>query len=169
MPPHSHPSSILILPLGVPTILLLSCSSSYSYLVAVYLPFLPPGPTWSAFPPPTVDRQPTSMTTTQNKNKSPFLAMSAGCIAGAIEATSVWPMEYIKVGCLLPLLCAAANFPSLVCVRSHRRSYIPNSPTLCFPCNTLTTTQNNNTDRHNCNSSPKPKAPSCPTLEWCQA
>jgi hypothetical protein len=31
------------------------------------------------------------------KKKNPFLAMSAGCIAGGIEATAVWPMEYIKV------------------------------------------------------------------------
>ena len=28
---------------------------------------------------------------------SPLLAMSAGCIAGGIEATAVWPMEFIKV------------------------------------------------------------------------
>lgn len=28
--------------------------------------------------------------------KNPLLAMSAGCIAGGIEATVVWPMEYIK-------------------------------------------------------------------------
>jgi len=30
------------------------------------------------------------------KKKSPLLAMSAGCIAGGIEATAVWPMEFIK-------------------------------------------------------------------------
>lgn len=34
------------------------------------------------------------MATTKKKN--PLLAMSAGCIAGGIEATAVWPMEYIK-------------------------------------------------------------------------
>jgi hypothetical protein len=31
------------------------------------------------------------------KKKNPLLAMSAGCVAGGIEATAVWPMEYIKV------------------------------------------------------------------------
>lgn len=31
------------------------------------------------------------------KKKHPLLALSAGCIAGGIEATAVWPMEYIKV------------------------------------------------------------------------
>ena len=30
------------------------------------------------------------------EKKSPFLPITAGCIAGGIEATSVWPMEYIK-------------------------------------------------------------------------
>jgi solute carrier family 25 citrate transporter 1 len=30
------------------------------------------------------------------KSKNPLTAMSAGCIAGAVEATCVWPMEYIK-------------------------------------------------------------------------
>ena len=28
--------------------------------------------------------------------KSPLLPMAAGCIAGGIEATAVWPMEFIK-------------------------------------------------------------------------
>ncbi|CAJ1933543.1 unnamed protein product [Cylindrotheca closterium] len=30
------------------------------------------------------------------KSKNPLTAMTAGCIAGAVEATCVWPMEYIK-------------------------------------------------------------------------
>jgi solute carrier family 25 citrate transporter 1 len=30
------------------------------------------------------------------KKSNPILAMAAGCIAGGIEATCVWPMEYIK-------------------------------------------------------------------------
>jgi len=30
------------------------------------------------------------------KKKNPFLPLSAGCIAGGIEATAVWPMEFIK-------------------------------------------------------------------------
>jgi hypothetical protein len=31
-----------------------------------------------------------------NENKSHLLPMAAGCVSGAIEATCVWPMEYIK-------------------------------------------------------------------------
>lgn len=31
-----------------------------------------------------------------NKNKNPLTAMMAGCIAGGVEATAVWPMEFIK-------------------------------------------------------------------------
>ena len=31
------------------------------------------------------------------KSKNPLTAMTAGCIAGGVEATAVWPMEYIKV------------------------------------------------------------------------
>jgi len=30
------------------------------------------------------------------KSNNPLTAMSAGCIAGAVEATCVWPMEYMK-------------------------------------------------------------------------
>lgn len=30
------------------------------------------------------------------KKKSPLLPMAAGCVAGGIEATAVWPMEFIK-------------------------------------------------------------------------
>ena len=30
------------------------------------------------------------------KSNNPLTAMSAGCIAGAVEATAVWPMEFIK-------------------------------------------------------------------------
>jgi solute carrier family 25 citrate transporter 1 len=30
------------------------------------------------------------------KSKNPLTAMAAGCIAGSIEATAVWPMEFIK-------------------------------------------------------------------------
>lgn len=35
-------------------------------------------------------------TQTSNKKPNPLISLSAGCIAGAIEATSVWPMEYMK-------------------------------------------------------------------------
>lgn len=31
------------------------------------------------------------------KKNNPLAALAAGCIAGGIEATAVWPMEYIKV------------------------------------------------------------------------
>lgn len=30
------------------------------------------------------------------KSQNPLTAMTAGCIAGAVEATAVWPMEFIK-------------------------------------------------------------------------
>ena len=30
------------------------------------------------------------------KSSNPLTAMSAGCIAGAVEATCVWPMEFMK-------------------------------------------------------------------------
>ncbi len=31
-----------------------------------------------------------------NKKPNPFISLGAGCISGAIEASAVWPMEYIK-------------------------------------------------------------------------
>jgi solute carrier family 25 (mitochondrial citrate transporter), member 1 len=31
-----------------------------------------------------------------NKPNNPLTAMAAGCVAGGVEATAVWPMEYIK-------------------------------------------------------------------------
>lgn len=43
-------------------------------------------------PPP----QPTETKKEKEKKKNPLTAMTAGCIAGGIEATAVWPMEYIK-------------------------------------------------------------------------
>jgi hypothetical protein len=36
-------------------------------------------------------------TNNKQKKKHPMLALTAGCVAGGIEATAVWPMEYIKV------------------------------------------------------------------------
>jgi len=42
------------------------------------------------------------------KSKNPVVALSAGCIAGGIEATAVWPMEYIKTQLQLR---SAANLP----------------------------------------------------------
>lgn len=32
----------------------------------------------------------------EGKKKNPFVPLTAGCIAGGIEATAVWPMEFIK-------------------------------------------------------------------------
>jgi len=34
--------------------------------------------------------------TTTSKTKNPLTPLAAGCIAGAVEATAVWPMEFIK-------------------------------------------------------------------------
>jgi hypothetical protein len=31
------------------------------------------------------------------KSNNALTAMTAGCIAGGVEATAVWPMEFIKV------------------------------------------------------------------------
>jgi len=36
------------------------------------------------------------MASKDGKKRSPFLPLGAGCIAGGIEATAVWPMEFIK-------------------------------------------------------------------------
>lgn len=36
------------------------------------------------------------MSSQPKKKKNPLLPMAAGCIAGGVEATAVWPMEYIK-------------------------------------------------------------------------
>lgn len=36
------------------------------------------------------------MSTSTSKKQGPLLPMAAGCIAGGVEATAVWPMEYIK-------------------------------------------------------------------------
>ena len=33
---------------------------------------------------------------TEKKKFNPLLPMAAGCIAGGIEATATWPMEFIK-------------------------------------------------------------------------
>ena len=45
------------------------------------------------------------------KKRSPLLAMSAGCIAGGIEATSVWPMEFIKTQLQLQSKVKGAKLP----------------------------------------------------------
>jgi len=45
------------------------------------------------------------------KKKSPLLAMSAGCIAGAVEATCVWPMEFVKTRLQLQSRAKGAKIP----------------------------------------------------------
>jgi solute carrier family 25 citrate transporter 1 len=45
------------------------------------------------------------------KKKNPFLPMAAGCIAGGIEATAVWPMEYIKTQLQLQSRAKGAQLP----------------------------------------------------------
>ena len=45
------------------------------------------------------------------KNSNPWLDMSAGCIAGGIEATVVWPMEYIKTQLQLHSKTKGAKLP----------------------------------------------------------
>lgn len=45
------------------------------------------------------------------KKKNPLLAMSAGCIAGGIEATAVWPMEFIKTQLQLQSRAKGAQLP----------------------------------------------------------
>jgi len=41
-------------------------------------------------------RQELTGMTTKNKSPNKLLPIVAGCIAGSIEATCVWPMEFIK-------------------------------------------------------------------------
>jgi len=51
------------------------------------------------------------MASKDNKKKNPFLPLGAGCIAGAIEATTVWPMEYIKTQLQLQSKAKGAPLP----------------------------------------------------------
>jgi hypothetical protein len=39
------------------------------------------------------------------KSTKPAVALTSGCIAGAIEATAVWPMEAMKIRAYLLALC----------------------------------------------------------------
>lgn len=43
------------------------------------------------------------------KSSNPFVSLTAGCIAGAVEAISVWPMEYIKTQLQLQKLATAGG------------------------------------------------------------
>lgn len=45
------------------------------------------------------------------KKNNPLTAMTAGCIAGAVEATAVWPMEYIKTQLQLQSKVKGAQLP----------------------------------------------------------
>uniref|UniRef100_A0A7S4N5N2 Uncharacterized protein n=1 Tax=Odontella aurita TaxID=265563 RepID=A0A7S4N5N2_9STRA len=46
-----------------------------------------------------------------NKKKNPLLPMAAGCVAGGIEATAVWPMEFIKTQLQLQSNAKGAQLP----------------------------------------------------------
>jgi hypothetical protein len=48
------------------------------------------------------DAEPVGSNKPKPKKRHPLLALSAGCVAGGIEATAVWPMEYIKVRTATP-------------------------------------------------------------------
>lgn len=45
------------------------------------------------------------------KSSNPLTAMAAGCIAGGVEATSVWPMEFIKTQLQLQSKAKGAKLP----------------------------------------------------------
>lgn len=45
------------------------------------------------------------------KSKNPLTAMAAGCVAGGIEATAVWPMEFIKTQLQLQTKAKGAKLP----------------------------------------------------------
>jgi len=45
------------------------------------------------------------------KSKNPLTAMTAGCIAGGVEATAVWPMEFIKTQLQLQSKSKGAKLP----------------------------------------------------------
>lgn len=45
------------------------------------------------------------------KNKNPLTPLAAGCIAGGIEATAVWPMEYIKTQLQLQTRAKGVKLP----------------------------------------------------------
>lgn len=45
------------------------------------------------------------------KSSNPLTAMGAGCIAGGVEATAVWPMEFIKTQLQLQSKSKGAQLP----------------------------------------------------------
>lgn len=55
--------------------------------------------------------QTSSTMSAQPQKKNPWLPLAAGCIAGAVEATSVWPMEFIKTQLQLQSKAKGAKLP----------------------------------------------------------
>mmetsp|Transcript_1345 Transcript_1345/g.1815 ORF Transcript_1345/g.1815 Transcript_1345/m.1815 type:complete len:295 (+) Transcript_1345:73-957(+) len=51
------------------------------------------------------------MSTSTTQKKTPLLPMAAGCIAGGIEATAVWPMEFIKTQLQLQAKAKGTKLP----------------------------------------------------------
>ena len=45
------------------------------------------------------------------KSNNALTAMTAGCIAGGVEATAVWPMEFIKTQLQLQSKLPGKNLP----------------------------------------------------------
>lgn len=52
-----------------------------------------------------------SFNMSSDKPKNPLLPMAAGCIAGGVEATAVWPMEFIKTQLQLQSKAKGAKLP----------------------------------------------------------
>jgi len=49
-----------------------------------------------------------------NKSNNPLTAMTAGCIAGGVEATAVWPMEFIKTQLQLQSNSKGAKYTTMI-------------------------------------------------------
>mmetsp|Transcript_30963 Transcript_30963/g.35588 ORF Transcript_30963/g.35588 Transcript_30963/m.35588 type:complete len:176 (+) Transcript_30963:52-579(+) len=48
------------------------------------------------------------------KSNNPLTAMTAGCIAGGVEATAVWPMEFIKTQLQLQSNSKGAKYTTMI-------------------------------------------------------
>lgn len=51
---------------------------------------------------------------TENVNTNKLLPLAAGCIAGAIEATAVWPMEYVKTQLQLQVKSSKVPYTGMI-------------------------------------------------------
>jgi solute carrier family 25 citrate transporter 1 len=51
---------------------------------------------------------------TENSNPNKLLPLAAGCIAGAIEATAVWPMEYVKTQLQLQVKSSKVPYTGMI-------------------------------------------------------